>query len=112
MATRAAEGAAKLSSGLSPGEPSMGIGVCGDGDMGQDRWRGGEMRDCGCVIPKGMRADHWVGARDSIGVGSLMCEGPGGYARGFRVMMLPGALLVVCGGDVWPGAGSTLSLER
>ena len=85
----------------------MGMGI-----WGRIVGEGGGMRDCGRVIPKGMRADHWVGARDSIGVGSMLCEGPGGYARGFRVRMLPGALLVVCGGDVWPGAGSALSLER
>ena len=53
-------------------------------------------------IPKGVLADHWVGARGPYGVGLPLCEGPGGYARGFRVMMLLGALLGVCGGEVWP----------
>ena len=102
VAARAAEGAATLSSGLGPRGPSMRFGVGGDGDMGQDRWRGGMMGGCGRGIPKGVRAYHWVGARGSIGVGSLLCGGPGGYARGFMVMMLPGALWGVYGGDVWP----------
>ena len=87
VATRAARSAARVSSVIIPGRPSMRISVCGNGGRGQYRWKCGEMWDCGSGIPKGVRVDHWVGSRGSNGVDSLLCEGPGGYARGVEVMV-------------------------
>ena len=65
----------------------MRIGVCGNGEKGQCRWDGGKMWDFGSGIPRGVRADRWVGSRGSDWVASLRCEGLGGYARSFGVMV-------------------------
>ncbi len=86
----------------------MGIGVCGDGKRGENRWEGGGMWDCGSDIPKGVRVDHWMGSRGSNWVDSLLCEGPRGYARRFEVMVLHGVGVSVRVGEVCSGYVSAL----
>ncbi len=57
------------------------------------------MWDCGSGIPKGVLVDHGVDSRGSNGVDSLLCEGPGGYARSS----------IMCVDEVLFGSGSFMS---